>query len=71
MIQLLINLRRKIREILFKMIALNENDVMEFERKFPNKCMICSFYRYGCELGYLESDEPEWHICKEAKDEQQ
>lgn len=71
MIQLLINLRKRIREALFKMIALNENDVIEFERKFPDKCMICSFHRYGYELGYLKSDEPEWHVCKEARNEQQ
>ncbi len=60
-------IKGKIREWLFRCVRLSERDIKEFEKKFPDKCMICSFHRFGYEMGYLPTRESKVHKCKEAE----
>lgn len=61
-------IKRKIREYLYRCVSLSEKDVKAFHEKFPNKCMICSFTRFGIEMGYLpEKEEAEPHNCIELQ----
>lgn len=45
-----------------------EDMAKEFEEKFPNKCMICSYHRFGYAQGYTDDPMPEPHDCIERKD---
>jgi hypothetical protein len=39
----------------------------EFERDFPDKCFLCSYYRYGYEHGLCPAPEAPPHAeCKDA-----
>lgn len=37
----------------------------EFKREFPDKCMLCSYYRYGLSHGFT-TDPPPAHSCIES-----
>lgn len=39
--------------------------VKDFEEKFPGKCMICSYHRFGVSHGYV-SGEVRLHDCPEV-----
>lgn len=42
--------------------------VEKFAHRFPGKCMICSFYRFGRNNGFhAERPEPEPHECIERR----
>lgn len=40
--------------------------VTEFQVQFPNKCVICSYYRWGVNHGFNPS-KPKEHNCIEIK----
>ena len=42
----------------------------EFKEVFPDRCLICSYHRYGMENGLTKKDKPDTHICIEALKEQ-
>lgn len=33
-------------------------EIDEFERKFPGKCIICSYHAYGINHGHVKPSEP-------------
>lgn len=35
-----------------------ESLIEEFERDFPDGCVICSFHEYGIRSGYVSGEEP-------------
>lgn len=39
--------------------------VKEFEEHFPEKCIICSYHRFGYAQGYTDDPQPPLHDCKE------
>lgn len=43
-----------------------EKVIAEYEKVFPDRCVICGYYRYGFSHGLLKSTEiiPD-HVCKE------
>jgi hypothetical protein len=49
---------------LFKNTSTIDNMVKEFIKVFPNKCMICSYWRYGRENGMTDKSTPK-HQCIE------
>ena len=42
-----------------------EEMVKEFKKAFPNKCMICSYHRFGRENGLTKELKPKPHKCIE------
>lgn len=43
----------------------NYQMVMEFEERFPGKCMICSLHRYGYRECFESNPNPPPHDCIE------
>lgn len=41
-------------------------DITDFQRKFPGRCMICSYHRYGISHGHTSGPCPE-HECIESR----
>lgn len=38
-----------------------ENMIAEFEKKFPNRCPICSYHDYGVREGFIPPSPPGEH----------
>ena len=39
-----------------------EDDIEEFEEKFPGRCIICSYHRFGLQEGYVDpGTKPDKH----------
>lgn len=42
--------------------------LVDFQKKFPGRCPVCSFHEYGVMHGYVEYDEvPDAHACPEER----
>jgi len=41
----------------------------DFMERFPGRCPICSFHRYGFQEGHEKNPIPPFHNCIEASDE--
>lgn len=39
----------------------------DFTERFPNKCPICSYHRYGVSHGFEKNLKPPKHDCPERK----
>jgi hypothetical protein len=35
-----------------------ETTIREFEERFPGRCPICAYHRYGIVEGHVRADEP-------------
>lgn len=41
--------------------------IEDFEKLFPDKCIICSYYRFGYFEGLIKDPTPPPHNCKESQ----
>jgi len=45
-----------------------ELDAADFARRFPGRCMICSYHQHGVDHGFVNAGEqPPPHHCIEAR----
>ena len=44
---------------------LQKGTVQEFTRRFPGRCMICSYHAYGVREGFCKPSAVEAHNCTE------
>jgi len=42
----------------------NKKVIQDWETNFPNKCIVCSYHRYGYEHGMTADEQPPKHECK-------
>ena len=52
---------------LFKAQKDVEKMLDEFEERFPGKCPICSYHRFGLTHGYEKKLKPKKHYCPEKE----
>jgi hypothetical protein len=58
-------IRKFLRKLFFQSISFSYQDLKNFEERFPGKCIVCSFHRFGYEMGYLNDVKPDKHLCLE------
>jgi len=42
----------------------NENMILQWEKEFPNKCIICSYHNFAYTNGMTHEVNPPKHTCK-------
>jgi len=45
----------------------NEKVIKEWKKKFPRKCIICSYHKFGYEHGMTLDPNPPKHDCSYKK----